>query len=285
MRTLIVSFLFVTCGFSQGVSLGERARQERARQRTTASVVITNTDVMSSRFSGSQTEVLRFTGADQILETVSMGFIQAVKPEGTHFSEPVQEQLRTAALESLSPAKLMPMLERRFEAELDPATLQDVRTWYSSPVGVRITAAAGPVANGDNVPVSEFRAQLLAQLENATQQSERLTSTFVLMMQTMSARILAGDAEFERSREAFLSGLDAGFRQGAASQIRQLTMAQYSSQYRAVNDEDLMAYIQFLKSATGQNLVRALWASTQAVLVSGAGDCGNRMADILRNAS
>ena len=247
-------------------SLVDIARESRGRP--VRGRVFTNADVVRN---SSASEVLRLTGAYRVLDMVAGGFIQSLSPEARH-----------AATESFDVVKLAPILERRFAAEIDGASLAEVTRWFQTPLAIRIVAAEsqGRVV-AERLSIPEERTRLLADLERELQGTERLTDTLARMMKAMIDAMLAGNPEFEKDRAPFLLGMDEGFRKSATPHVRQVTMAGYINAYRSLSDADLAEYIHFLKTPAAKNLNRALWLGLQEATESGAAQTGRRSAALL----
>jgi hypothetical protein len=260
---------------AQGVSLADIARSERDRRQD-----------MEGERQRLLKEVLKYTNGDQAFVHLAKDFSDSDDKLFGQFPPESRDQLKKAALETLSVSRLLPVYEQSFSSDMDIITLMAVSDWYKTPLGVKIlrmeTAENGPPdENFLKRPVSPGRSTLIDEFDRQTQNTERVVSAITSLSHALVTGMLQNSRIPQQTRDAFLSGYEQAFASAATPRIAASNRAGNLFVYRNLSDEELDDYIAFLSTPAGRKYTRATWEAMQAALKKGGTDAGTAFGQIL----
>lgn len=184
----------------------------------------------------------------------------------------IRAALQRAAATSFDPAKLQASVVRSLTRSLDEAAVAETRQWMRSPQGQRVAALeqaataraaadqnqALAAGNAAYAAASPQRQSLLAALEQATRASEQAAD-----IGARSAMAMVEGLASLSPREA-AEGLKAAreqieqMRPQMVAAMRGNMLALFASTYAPLDDRELAAYIEQLRSPAGRHTSDAL---------------------------
>jgi len=209
------------------------------------------------------------------------------------------EAWATRVAELNAPARLRPLVSRRFAAAIDAGEIPGIRRFLESPLGQRIvdlelSAREALTEPGIEAAVLERHARLLDEdLARAG-----LLAEFVRINDLVERNVVGA----LNSNVAFLRGLGEGAEATGAEvpldtgdivaeawqrepEIRAATQEWVTAftalAYQPLGDDEFAAYVAFSESSAGQALNEALFAAFDAAFVAVSRDTGRALAEML----
>jgi hypothetical protein len=135
--------VFLVPAFAQNRTIADIARDQRARQRESATAINAVSDTPQQVLSGDVlADAMNLCGVRRQLAHVFAGASQTMRDLTMRdFSElPTATEYEDAIVEAMNPDRLVPLMERYITANSKAETLAEVSKWCASPFGTKVTA-------------------------------------------------------------------------------------------------------------------------------------------------
>jgi len=264
---------------AQNASLADAARRERDRRQ----------DMEAARQQLVK-EVLRYTNASSALGELSKSFSAGADKLFEQFQPEARDRLRKAAVDALSPSRLMPAFEQTFSTGMDVTSLTDVSDWYKSALGRKVFDAESrdngtPDESFLKRPVSPVRSRLIDEMERETQETERIVTALNVLNRSLLGGMLKSSPLTQGTQDGFLSRYEQAFAAAIRPRMAASTRNGNLFVYRDLSDEELQEYIRFLASPAGRKFTSATFGAMEAAMRQGGSDAGTAFGKILTQMS
>lgn len=255
----------VTLGFTQ--TLGDAARAERARRevlnkKNMSEAPATETPATVVGREALIKEALRASGAkrqlERLLETSLPSIANGPVPKGVSAQE-----YRRLVNDVFGVERLMPVMEKSVSNAVTDKTLTDILRWYRSPLGKKIAAAEV----NTNAPDAPARLEQFA----STLSSNPPTATRQQLIEDISATVPGISRRF-RDFEKTVTPPEP-----ETESITEAGAVWYLFAYNSLSEDELSAYLSFLKSPSVTAFVNSVWNAMDATF----GDAAQRFAQKL----
>jgi len=164
--------------------------------------------------------------------------------------------------ERFAPETLHTKIRLEFQRNVEPGRLEKALAWYDSPLGKRVVGqelaalitAGGPEAVADlerNRP-SPRRLELIERLDEGGGASETTVDVTVAIVRSLTVAFQPGLPSVAGLSRAQLDKQIAQARNRTLENMRRLSRVSMLLAYRALSDDELEQYVQFVESAAGQ---------------------------------
>ena len=200
------------------------------------------------------------------------------------------QALNEAVGRSYNKDRMVGIVTAMMARKMSPDDLGEIGAWYASESGKAIEAAgrrAGADKRAQDVQVREGlvalqratpqRQTLIADLVQATRVADLLTDFVLGSALAMQAGAAASDPTIPPMSMAKLREAVTQQKPSFPQEMAQVALSMSAKAYATVADEDLVAYIGFVKSLSGKRFYDAATLSLQAAMNSGALSMGREL--------
>jgi hypothetical protein len=243
--------------------------------------------------------ILRKSGTwsqiDAVTPQFKTAFAESIRQQsGAAVKELEIERFAAVAERAFAATKLKTMIANTVAEQTNPQHVAALDKWYDGPIGKRLTAleeAAAKLDQGESVKegaalVAALKAPRLAivqEMVDVTRAADFIADLSINMGTAVAYGASLASSEVEvplkQLRENAMKE-----REPMIKVMRDYVLSIYAKTYEKASDEDLKAYIAFMKTPAGKQFTEVIITAFERAFVASAADLGKSLVELRKSA-